>query len=171
MGHFIEFLVTEPACEIDAQGKVPQIINPFTVMMAMQRQQKSLPQKYEVKKPNRKLDLKNDILSWLGSNELGWTAEEADEQGRNFVNTLADVLWAIDCHEKTLRDRGCGVPEMMNHLKGYNKPQLTKQRKREHDNLSYVDVLGHSQRLFQICSCSYLKRDAWKGVVFQLFHY
>ena len=60
---------------------------------------------------------------------------------------------------------------MMNHLKGYNKPELTKHRKREHDNLSYVDILGHSQRLFQICSCSYLKRDAWKGVVFQLFHY
>ena len=92
MGHFIEFLVTEPACEIDAQGKVPQIINPLTAMMAMQHQQKSLSQKYEVKKPNCKLDLKNDILSWLGSNELGWTADEADKQGRNFVNTLADVL-------------------------------------------------------------------------------
>ena len=122
-------------------------------------------QKHEVKKPNRKLDLKNDILSWLGSNKLGWTADEADEQGHNFVNTLADVLWAIDGHEKTLQDRGCGVPDMMNHLKGYNKLELTKHKKQGHNNLGYVDVLGHSLRYVvaatlkgmhgKVCSFSY----------------
>lgn len=61
LGQFIEFIVTEHTCERNAEViKVPHTINPFTVMMAMQRQQKSLPHRFEVKKPNRKLDLKND---------------------------------------------------------------------------------------------------------------
>ncbi|CAB4034119.1 Hypothetical predicted protein, partial [Paramuricea clavata] len=126
---------SEPACARDAKDKVPHTQNPFTIMMAMQRQQKSLPHKYEVKKPNRKLDLKNDILGCLEINELGWTADAVTDQGCNFINTLADVLWAIDGHDKTLQDRGCGIPEMFKHLQGYNKPEITKHRKRVYNAL------------------------------------
>lgn len=166
LGQFIEFLVTEQNCEINAEDEVPDTINPFTISMATQRQQKSLPQRFEVKKPNRKLDFKNDLLSWLQEDELGWTADAAADQGGNFVNCMADVLWYIDGHEGTLQDRGCEVPSMFKHFKGYNKPGLTKHRKRKHSNLNHVDVLGFSERLFHICSCSYLKRDAWKGVFY-----
>jgi hypothetical protein len=143
LGQFIQFIVTEQIYERNTKdGNVPHTINPFTLMMAAQRQQTLLPTRFEVLKPNCKLDLKNDILSWFEKNELGWTADAVADQGWNFVKCLADVLWAVDGHEKTLQDIGCGVPEMFKHLKGYNKPELTKHRKRQHDNLIYNDVLG-----------------------------
>ena len=73
-------------------------------------------------------------------------------------------MWGIDGHEDTLAARACGVPPMFQHFKGYNRPETTKHRKRGHNNLTYQDLIGYSECLFQLCECRYLQRDAWKGV-------
>ena len=73
LGNCIEFVVTIPDTP---KAEAPQsvqhsVVNPFNLMMAAQRNRKNLPGKqYPVLKPNRKIDLKNDILKWLERNEL-----------------------------------------------------------------------------------------------------
>ena len=70
LGPFIEFTVTDPVETAEVED--PSEVNPFMMMMAAQQDRRSLPKLHDIKKPNRKLSLKNDILQWLEQNELGW---------------------------------------------------------------------------------------------------
>ena len=110
-------------------------------MMAAQRSRKSLPDQYTIVRDNQKIRLKNDIIKWLGTNDLGWTPDTCKDQGRKFVETLADALWEVDGHHSTLEGRGCGVPAMFDQFKNYRKPEKAKHRKREHDNFEYQKII------------------------------
>ena len=72
-------------------------------MMATQRNNKNLPPAFPENKPNRKIQLKNDILKWLERNEL---------------NTLTETLWNLDGHAETLKSWGCGIPGMFEGFTG-----------------------------------------------------
>ena len=85
-----------------------------------------LPQKLVITTPNKKLELKNDLIDFLEENKLGWTASSAQECGRLFVNTLADVLWYIDGNNNTLADQGHDVPALFKAFKGYYKQKRGK---------------------------------------------
>ena len=63
-GHCIELVVSVPdTSEVEApQSTQNSVVNPFSLMMASQRSRKNLPKQYPVLKPNRKIDLKSDIL-------------------------------------------------------------------------------------------------------------
>ena len=78
--------------------------------MATQRNTKNLPPAFPENKPNRKIQLKNDILKWLERNELGWSTDACEQQGNKFINTLTETLWNLDGHAETLKSRGCGIP-------------------------------------------------------------
>ena len=79
--------------------------NAFTVLMSTQRQLK-LPPRVNPERvtKNSKLRLRNDILDWLDRNKLGWSLLIVESHGAGFVTLLADVMWHIDGHRKTLRD-------------------------------------------------------------------
>ena len=80
-------------------------------MMATQRNNKNFPPSFPENKPNRKIQLKNDILKWLERNEFGWSADACEQQGTS-VKTLTETLWNLDGHAETLKSRGCGIPGM-----------------------------------------------------------
>lgn len=164
LGNYIEFVVTEEqdagrSCE---DSPAAQAVNPFHLMMASQRSSRHLPPLYE--EHTKKTALKNDILKWLEKNELGWSPDECKSQGEAFLVALGDTLWELNGHAKTLEDRGCPIPTMFEHFQGYNKPEKSKHRKRSLENLQYHKTQQLSQKLFQLCGSSYLKRKAWKAV-------
>ena len=90
------------------------------MLMQSSRSCHALPQKWKVVLPNRKLDLKNDIIDFLDKKKLGWSASYSQQCGKSFVNMLADVMWNIDGNHHTLHDRGHGVPALLGQFKGYN---------------------------------------------------
>lgn len=114
-------------------------------------------------KPNRRIQLKNDLLKWCQRNELGW-APDALDQGKQFLHILSDVLWELDGHRDTLHNRGCGIPDIFDELVNYNQPEKAKHRKRKHDNLEKQKLDELSQLLFDVCGKTYMKKDAWKSV-------
>ena len=81
LGHCIEFVVSTPdPLEVEApQCTQNSVVNSFSLMMAAQRSRKNLPKQYPVLKPNRRIDLKNDVLKWLEKNQLGWARDSADQ--------------------------------------------------------------------------------------------
>ena len=152
-----------PVAPEESQDPERKVTNPFT-LMAAQRSQWNLPPAYPVLKPNRKINLKNDILKWLATNRLGWTRDSYEQQGKFFVETLANILWGTDGHQDTLNDRGCGLPVMLNAFRGYRQPEKSKKRKREHCNLEYQTIMEYSSALFHLAATSYMKQDEWKEV-------
>ena len=167
LGQYIEFVITEETIPDDSSGSSSEnsnIVNIFTLMMATQRNNKNLPPAFPENKPNRKIQLKNDILKWLERNELGWSTDACEQQGNKFINTLTETLWNLDGHAETLKSRGRGIPGMFEGFTGYNVPDKSKHRKRSHTNLEYQKIVELSQGMFQICGSSYLKRGEWKAV-------
>ena len=167
LGRYIEFVITEEEIPTDSSGSPSQhsdTVNLFTLMMATQRNNKKLPATFPELKPNHKIQLKNDILKWLEKNELGWSPDACEQQGNIFIKTLTETLWNLDGHAETLKNRGCGIPDMFEGFTGYNKPGKSKHRKRPHTNLEYQKIVELSQELFQLCGSSYLKRVEWKSV-------
>lgn len=161
LGQYIEFVITEETIPDDSSGSSSEnsnTVNIFTLMMATQRNNKNLPPAFPENKPNRKIQLKNDILKWLETNELGWSTGACEQQGNKFINTLTETLWSLDGHAETLKSRGCGIPGMFEGFTGYNVPDKSKHRKRSHTNLEYQKIVKLSQGMFQICGSSYLKR-------------
>ena len=167
LGNYIQFVVEKvPVSDTIVGGKTTEkeVVNPFTRMMSAARSRRNLSSPYAVLKPNAKLDMKNDILKWLARNEIGWSKDACENKGRNFVDTLANVLWELDGHHNTLNDRGCGLPTMLQAFRGYRQPEKAKHRKRESSNLDYQSIQEFSQSLFHLANCSYMKSQAWIGV-------
>ena len=42
--------------------------------MKVYKEHTSLPEKYDLNQPHKRLQLKNDIIQWLEDNQLGWDA-------------------------------------------------------------------------------------------------
>lgn len=161
LGHFIEFVVSEPELPAPPARKE---INPFTVMMAAQRQSRFLPPPFPEVKANKKIKLKNDILEWCKKNELGWSSDSIMSEGKSFVCNLADAMWELDGHRQKLMERGCTVPSMFDQFVNYNKPEQSRHRKRAHSNLSKLKVEELSQTLFDTSGKAYMSKPNWKSV-------
>lgn len=160
LGHFIEFVIVVDAKQQSTETSTRS--DAFTIMMATQRSNKHLPAQLE--EQTKKITLRNDILKWLGNNELGWSLDDCNYQGEAFVTSLGDTLWELDGHYNSLKDRGYPIPTLFEHFQGYNKPEISKHRKRTLQNLDCNKLQALSQRLFQLCGSSYLKRQDWKAV-------
>ena len=173
LGQYVEFSV-EVAGPSGADG-VPSISgseqaqnsgtqNAFMLLMASSRQTASLPSKWEIKTPNKKLEMKNYVIDFLENNKLGWDPSHAQQCGTAFVNTLVDSLWYIDDSHKTHSNRGYPFPAMFDAFEGYNKPEARKKRKRSHENLTASELEVHSSALFSVAGSSYMKHQNWRSV-------
>ena len=79
---------------------------------------------------NKRDEIYNDLLVYLKSKELLWTAEEVQsETATRAVQSLRDVLWYIDGSHHTLNERGCTIPTVFRQCEGYNKLEQDKHRK------------------------------------------
>ena len=86
---------------------------------------------------NKKDELHNAIIQFLEKNGLAWTSSEVDcGVASTTVKTLTDVLWYVDGHHSKFSDRSCNLPSLFESFAGYNKPEMSKHRKRSTTTLS-----------------------------------
>ena len=83
---------------------------------------------------SKKMALKRDIIKWLEVKKVGWSTD-CVTLGARFVDVITDTLWYIDGHHDTIRSRACSVPADFNNFQGYNRPELTKHRRRLAENM------------------------------------
>ena len=146
LGQYIEFVVSQ---SVDASMTQEACLraDAFALMMQSSRSSNALPQRWQIVTPNRKLEMKNDLLDFLERNKLGWTASYIQQCGESFVNMLANVLWYIDGNHQTLADCGHGVPALFAAFKKYNQPENRKKKKIDHTKLKASELLAHSSAL------------------------
>ena len=117
---------------------------------------------------SHKFALKKDILSWLQIKQLGWSPEDANSVGNEFVTALTDIFWYIDGLISTFVARACPIPEEFQKFSGYNDPTRSKRRRREFDNLSAQVLDSHSAILNGFLLHPWLSSTHWKAVKISL---
>ena len=119
---------------------------------------KSLPSNIANEK-NRKEKLYNAIIAFLNENQLGW--REPDKYGKSFVGDLCSLLWFIDGHHEVFSSRSCPIPSFFSGFVGYNRPELSKHRKRSISNLSRNRLLEHATSLQDHATNSWIQQPEW----------
>ena len=128
----------------------PPARNAFDVLMQSQRDQ-SLPTLADrIPTRTRKDDLYNAVIDLLEQMNLTLPRNEANMGGMQLVRALCNVLWYIDGRHDTFSARSCNIPEVFSQFQGFSKPELSKHRKREHSNLTGVELSGLSSELFTV---------------------
>ena len=84
---------------------------------------------------NSKDRLYNDILKFLEVRSIKCSSDTKTSVEK-LVHTLMEILWYIDGHHHLLSERSTvSVPSMFKQFQDYNKPELSKHRKRSQSNL------------------------------------
>lgn len=109
----------------------------------------------------KKDELYNDLIAYLHTTGMCWKGE-GNTHGAPFVRALRDALWYVDGHHHTLRESGNPVPPNMAKFMGYNKPELSKHRKRKSSNLDVQSLKYHASSLRGFLLSSWMKDDSWK---------
>jgi len=103
---------------------------------------------------NNKDKLYNAIINFLGKNDFTWMSK-GNLHGEPFVRALSSALWYIDGHHHTLKEAGCPVPEMFSGFSGFNRPEISKHRKRS--------VMNMDSKILKRTAC-----HCFEGVSFEL---
>ena len=94
---------------------------------------------------NRKDELYNSVVQQLSVDGLGW--HEPLKYGKPFITDLCNLLWFIDGHHDVFRSRSCTIPTYFSKFVGFNRPELSKHRKRSISNMSREKLLEHAATL------------------------
>ena len=146
-GKYVRFYVKKDDEPSSVSSPPVQLPNAFTILMAHRSPSRTLPPRIAPAR-NKKDELHNAIIDWLEKEELAWSPSIECKTGFNTVCTLCDVLWYLDGHYSTLAERSCTVPLVFHQFSGYNRPELSKHRKRKVGALCAESLRSHSQRLF-----------------------
>ena len=92
-------MVTKVTDDAITEGSLDGRSDAFSLLMQKAQQKVHSPDKWRIVTPNKKLQLKNDVIDWLEKNKLGWEPSYAKHLGTTFVTTLANTLWPS---EKTI---------------------------------------------------------------------
>ena len=132
------------------------------MMMNAQQQlsQKCMPVLIEEPK-TKKQTLRNDIITFLAEKGCQWRSTEVSSDGAGLISALTDTFWAIDGHHHVFASQGYQIPAIFCKFVGYNRPELSKHRKREFSNLSGSMLQSLSLHLFHCLQGSYWHRGAW----------
>ena len=161
VGHYIDFNV-EKLDEPESSSSENQRPTAFDMLLQAARDKTHLPDRYP--ELNKKDKLKNDLICWLETNKVGWSADEKSFLGKQFINTVCTVMWEIDGNHKTLSDRGCSVPQALSKFTGYNLPELRKKRKATADSLNISTLSANASSLLHLTTQAYMKCAEWRGV-------
>lgn len=140
--------------------------NAFEVMMRAQKtltaSSAQLRHPPKVPERNKRDQLFNDLISMVESKGLEWKSDEVYcGSATKAVQALRDTLWYIDGSHHTLAERSCAVPEIFLKFSGYNRPEMSKHRKRAVDSLARDTLLSHSQSLFGVLHYAFWSRPEW----------
>ena len=106
--------------------------------------------------------LYNDILKFLHDQNLKWK-ENVISSGERFVNLLAQILWYIDGHHHLFDERSnTKLPQIFAQFQNYNKPELSKHRKRTLPNLCGTTTEQYANSLAACLQSSYWDNPSWK---------
>lgn len=162
--------------KVQATATPSQAPNAFEIMMAAQRtlsasaSQVRHPPLMVVK--NKRDQLFNDLLSTIQSRDLQWRPEEVHcGSATKTIQAIRDTLWYIDGSHVTLSERSCEVPEIFKKFNGYNKPELSKHRKRVINSMARDVLISYSQSMFRVLQQAFWNRPEWvefKSAVQQL---
>ena len=136
-GRFLRYFI-----RLETSEERPPSASAFDVMMSSQRRLASQRYPDTIENPrNRKDDLYNAIIEFCKQEQLCWTSSEVfNGVAANMVRILTDTLWFLDGHQATFRERSCDIPVVFNQFANFNRPELSKHRKRSSGNLSGVCV-------------------------------
>ena len=111
---------------------------------------------------NKKDKLYNDLLKL--ADQRGLKLPHSDvESGKRYFVTLTSILWYLNGHHTSLADRGCKIPELFKTFQGYNMPQLSKHRKRQHVNVSSEKLSGLVNLLYDHLLVAWLNTSQWSA--------
>lgn len=110
---------------------------------------------------SKKMAMKKDFIKWLERKKLGWSVDRI-QLGAGFVDTMADILWYLDGHHDTLQSRACPIPADLKEFQGYNKPELTKHRRRSAENMCGGMLNNYSLRLNECLMQPWFSSAVWK---------
>lgn len=93
---------------------------------------------------------------------LIWPTDSHDVADR-FVCSMTEALWYVDGHHDLLSERSTSLPVFFCQFQGYNRPELSKHRKRVMTNLSYSILDQHVDMLSSCLQCTYWdSSQPWK---------
>ncbi len=156
-GHYLKYLLSEHAT---CTRNEPHA-SAFEIMMAAQRQaiSKCLPDLRP--ETNGKDRLHNALVSFLNKRELKWRASDVESCGKSFLKALTDLLWYIDGHHSAFSRQACPIPSVFGAFQGFNRPELHGHRKREHTNMSRVDLCSYTQAVYRCLLSDYWGCGKW----------
>ena len=99
----------------------------------------------------KKSGLRKAVIKLLETNNVGWFNQTVDTLGKVFVNTVTSCMWYLDGKHVTLSSRGCGIPEELKHLSGFNMPELSHHRP--------VDPMNFSKNILEEHSVSFTESN------------
>ncbi len=161
------------ATGVQATGVVSEHRNAFEVLMNAQQQLslKKLPDLIQQPK-TAKQRLMNNIITFLDERKCEWRGnDEVISVGHSFVTALTDALWTIDGHHHVFSNQNVTIPSIFVKFVGYNRPEISKHRKRQASNMSGSVLRSLSLHLFHCLQAGYWNRHTWiplKGDVEQL---
>ena len=162
-GSYIKFIVSidQPGVTF-TRNDIHVAKNAFEIMMQSQRRisAPSLPD--PIVERTKKDKLFNDLLQLIAQRGLKF-APSQHESGKSYLATVTSALWYVDGHEASLSSRGCEIPELFKAFKGYNSPELSKHRKREHVNLNTDKLAAHVASLYDNLLLSWLNTTEWQS--------
>lgn len=156
-GPFLKYVVTIKEGSDDSP---PPRQSAVQVLMNAQRSldQPRLPTKTTRESLTMKDVLFNSVVDFLGVQELAWRGTDADGVGKKFVSSLVDCLWYIDGRSHVFEKQGCKLPDFVSNFAGYNKPEVSKHRKRTAENMCSSIIRSHSSTLFSCLQSVYWSR-------------
>ena len=160
-GSFVKFVVTVNLLECGLQSEQLRLESePSNGLPAF------------LKEKTRKDRLYNEIIKFLANNNVGWCDPEF---GKPFICDLSNVLWYIDGHHEVLASRSCPIPSLFKSFVGFNKPELSKHRKRSISNMSKDKLVEYSTVLQNYVVSSWIQQAEWsflkEGLVESLASY
>ena len=137
--------------------------NAFELMMASQRQRslKTMPDLIEQPRTGKQR-LRNSIITFLREKKCQWRGtDEVTSQGQSFISALTDALWTVDGHHHVFSNQSVVIPSIFLNFVGYNRPELSKHRKRTVSNISGSVLRSVSSHLLHCLQASYWNRQHW----------
>ncbi len=110
---------------------------------------------------NNKNKLYNDFFT---SRNCYLRSNEVPSFGKKLVLTLQNLFWYIGGHHHVFAQRASAIPDMFAVFQNYNRPELSKHRKRITRNISSDQLQDFVLDLSTMLENPYWERLNWKGL-------
>ena len=153
-GSFVKFVVTDSSSETDEihQSKRRRVEDPIEPT-------RCLPP-YISPEKNKKDKLHNALLQALSDEGLGWI--DPLKYGKVVITDVCKLLWLIDGHHNVFSSRSCHIPLFFSKFVGYNRPELSKHRRRSISNMNRDKLLEHAATLQDYATSSWIQQPEWE---------